>query len=214
MRGTSFSYTLIVSNGTQATANGVVVTDPVPSGLTLQGASDVSCSPGLNNAGAYIGCALGTMAPGTSRAITLTFIAPPVPACSQTTVQNVATAVSAGTAPVTSQTVTTSVTCPPPVPQCRDGIDNDADGKIDFPLDPGCMNLDDNDESNVVVALPQCSDGMDNDNDGRVEFFDPGCYPNNVFNPAQYNPNDNDESNAAILCRWKRENNQWVRSCS
>ncbi len=99
------------------------------------------------------------------------------------------------------------------IPQCRDGIDNDGDGKVDFPQDPGCMNADDNDESNVTYALPQCSDGMDNDGDGRTDFFDPGCYPNNVFNPVAYNPNDNDESNAAILCRWARTNNQWVRQC-
>jgi hypothetical protein len=32
---------------------------------------------------------------------------------------------------------------------CSDGIDNDADGKIDFPADPGCTSNADNDEANV-----------------------------------------------------------------
>lgn len=99
-----------------------------------------------------------------------------------------------------------------PVAQCQDGIDNDNDGKIDM-QDPGCSSPTDNDESNVVYTLPQCSDGIDNDGDGRSDFFDPGCYPNNIFNPAQYNPNDTDESNAAVLCRWARVNNQWQRQC-
>jgi hypothetical protein len=101
-----------------------------------------------------------------------------------------------------------------PKSQCQDGIDNDADGKVDFPQDSGCSSKQDNDESNVITpTLPACSDGLDNDNDGRTDFFDAGCYPNNVFNPALYNPNDTDESNAAALCRWTRVNSTWVRSC-
>jgi hypothetical protein len=32
---------------------------------------------------------------------------------------------------------------------CSDGIDNDADGKIDFPADPGCTSSTDNDETDV-----------------------------------------------------------------
>jgi hypothetical protein len=35
---------------------------------------------------------------------------------------------------------------PTPAPQCSDGIDNDSDGLIDFPLDLGCTGPDDNDE--------------------------------------------------------------------
>jgi hypothetical protein len=37
-------------------------------------------------------------------------------------------------------------------PQCNDGIDNDGDGKIDFPSDPGCTDANDNDETDVVGA--------------------------------------------------------------
>ena len=38
---------------------------------------------------------------------------------------------------------------PPPKPQCSDGIDNDGDGKIDFPKDIGCSDENDNDEKNI-----------------------------------------------------------------
>jgi hypothetical protein len=99
--------------------------------------------------------------------------------------------------------------------QCQDGIDNDQDGLVDYPQDPGCSSKQDNTEfSQVTPTLPACSDGLDNDNDGKTDFFDAGCYPNNVFNPALFNPNDTDESNAAALCRWMRVQNQWVRSCA
>jgi endoglucanase len=37
-------------------------------------------------------------------------------------------------------------TNPPPTPACSDTIDNDSDGLIDFPDDPGCDNADDNGE--------------------------------------------------------------------
>jgi len=35
-------------------------------------------------------------------------------------------------------------------PQCSDGVDNDSDGKIDYPADPGCSSSADNDEADVV----------------------------------------------------------------
>ncbi len=37
-----------------------------------------------------------------------------------------------------------------PTYQCNDNVDNDLDGKIDYPNDPGCYGPNDNDESNVV----------------------------------------------------------------
>ena len=36
------------------------------------------------------------------------------------------------------------------LPQCSDGIDNDGDGKIDFPADPGCTDASDDDEADGV----------------------------------------------------------------
>jgi len=61
---------------------------------------------------------------------------------------------------------------PPPVYACSDGNDNDTDGMIDYPNDPGCTSAIDNNESNI----PACSDGLDNDNDSQTDFpLDPGC---------------------------------------
>lgn len=59
-----------------------------------------------------------------------------------------------------------------PVSICADGQDNDGDGLVDFPNDPGCSAADDGDETDP----PQCSDGKDNDGDGLVDFpNDKGC---------------------------------------
>ena len=51
---------------------------------------------------------------------------------------------------------------------CRDGIDNDGDGLIDHPADPGCA--DPNDPSERAAELP-CDDGLDNDSDGFVDYL-------------------------------------------
>jgi hypothetical protein len=40
---------------------------------------------------------------------------------------------------------------PPPKAQCEDAADNDGDGKVDYPADPGCSNATDNDETDPVV---------------------------------------------------------------
>ncbi len=38
-----------------------------------------------------------------------------------------------------------------PTYQCNDGYDNDSDGKVDYPNDPGCSSYTDNDEYNQVI---------------------------------------------------------------
>ncbi|WP_313918764.1 Ig domain-containing protein [Tahibacter sp.] len=54
--------------------------------------------------------------------------------------------------------------------ECSDGLDNDGDGLIDFPADPGCRSADD------ALEAPQCSDGVDNDGDTFIDFpTDPEC---------------------------------------
>ena len=58
--------------------------------------------------------------------------------------------------------------------ECADGTDNDGDGHIDFPNDPGCRNGD----SNFEYAA--CQDGRDNDGDGKIDF-DGGL---SVFGPG------------------------------
>ncbi|MCB0334778.1 MAG: hypothetical protein KDD62_00690 [Bdellovibrionales bacterium] len=70
------------------------------------------------------------------------------------------------------------------LPQCSDGIDNDSDGQIDHPKDPGCSSPTDNNEGDD----PQCSDGKDNDGDKKIDWpKDPGCT----------GPNDNNEKDPA-----------------
>jgi hypothetical protein len=66
------------------------------------------------------------------------------------------------------------ITLPPgsSLPQCSDGSDNDGDLLIDYPTDPGCLSLADNNE----VDPTQCSDSLDNDGDGDIDFSnDFGC---------------------------------------
>jgi hypothetical protein len=61
---------------------------------------------------------------------------------------------------------------------CADALDNDKDGFIDHPSDPGCSGPADTSETDP--ALP-CDDGIDNDADALIDFkaaggsSDPGC---------------------------------------
>jgi hypothetical protein len=58
------------------------------------------------------------------------------------------------------------------VPDCQNGLDDDADGKTDT-FDTGCANASDLSER---TTLYKCDDGADNDADGLVDFpFDAGC---------------------------------------
>lgn len=59
-----------------------------------------------------------------------------------------------------------------PLPICSDALDNDGDGLVDFPADPGCSGPEDIDETDPAI----CSDGKDNDGDGLIDFpGDKGC---------------------------------------
>ena len=55
-----------------------------------------------------------------------------------------------------------------PAGQCRDGIDNDGDGRTDFRIDGsgdlGCK------KPTSATESPKCQDGLDNDNDGKIDF--------------------------------------------
>src|SRR4030042_2883351 len=54
------------------------------------------------------------------------------------------------------------------VSKCADGLDNDKDGLTDYPKDPGCSSLSDEDEYNTPLRKTICSDGKDNDGDGKI----------------------------------------------
>jgi endoglucanase len=71
---------------------------------------------------------------------------------------------------------------------CSDGLDNDGDGLIDYPADPGCLSVLDADETNAVTVVAACADKIDNDNDGFIDYpMDIGCS----------SATDNDEVNVA-----------------
>ena len=58
---------------------------------------------------------------------------------------------------------------------CLNGVDDDEDGRVDFPVDPGCDEPADRDETDPAI-LPQCADDEDNDGDGLIDFpLDNGC---------------------------------------
>ncbi|MCG8417296.1 MAG: hypothetical protein MJE77_05045 [Proteobacteria bacterium] len=67
--------------------------------------------------------------------------------------------------------------CWPPV--CSDQHDNDGDGLIDFPFEPGCQSLEDSSEEDNCAGgsgCPTCSNGTDDDGDGTADFpADIGC---------------------------------------
>lgn len=55
---------------------------------------------------------------------------------------------------------------------CEDGVDDDGDGKLDYPTDPGCASPTDDDETDTCpgAGCPACSDGIDNDGDGQTDY--------------------------------------------
>ena len=63
-----------------------------------------------------------------------------------------------------------------PRPECRNGDDDDGDGRTDFPAEPGCENPDDPSELDPEPP-PVCADDEDNDGDGLVDYpLDVGCF--------------------------------------
>jgi cysteine-rich repeat protein len=56
------------------------------------------------------------------------------------------------------------------IERCFDSLDNDEDGLVDYPNDPGCTGPLD------VSEKLDCGDGLDNDGDGLLDAHrDPGC---------------------------------------
>jgi hypothetical protein len=70
---------------------------------------------------------------------------------------------------------------------CEDTLDNDGDGLIDFPADPGCDSAGDTSEQSPSIA---CDDGLDNDLDFAIDTNDPGCD----------DPADTSEKSLSLIC--------------
>jgi subtilisin family serine protease len=64
---------------------------------------------------------------------------------------------------------------------CDDGVDNDGDGKVDFPEDPGCA------VAGFPAEAPGCQDGIDNDGDGQTDY-DGGLAANGFADPGGPDP--------------------------
>ena len=104
---------------------------------------------------------------------------------------------------------------------CDDGLDNDADGRTDYPADPGCASPSDTDEHSFAA----CDDGADNDGDRAADYpRDPGCASatdtdergttacddgldndgdgsrDYVLDPGCDSPGDTSETDAALAC--------------
>jgi hypothetical protein len=63
-----------------------------------------------------------------------------------------------------------SKTCQPA--QCGDGMDNNGNGKTDYPADPGCTSTSDDTETTVCpgAQCPVCSNLADDDMDGLTDY--------------------------------------------
>lgn len=63
---------------------------------------------------------------------------------------------------------------------CSDGLDNDADGKVDS-ADAKCFApwSAEGAQSAGILGFSQCNDGIDNNNDSVFDAFDPGCVASN-----------------------------------
>jgi len=111
VRGGNFTYSITVTNAGPATAQNVVVDDPIPASLTNPVVSGQGCV--IQNG--VVRCTIGTLAMGEQRVITVNVQVPAaVQSCQNTSVTNTATLTSTNdTTPANNtSTVTTQLQCP------------------------------------------------------------------------------------------------------
>jgi hypothetical protein len=78
---------------------------------------------------------------------------------------------------------------------CADGLDNDFDGRIDYPADPGCVDAADPNER----STKQCDNGIDDDHDGKIDWRGDGS-----GDPHCVNLIDNNDIDTAAAGRLRR----------
>jgi uncharacterized repeat protein (TIGR01451 family) len=112
--GASFSYTVTVTNNGTGPANNVTVTDSVSGALTVTAVTFTSpAGPGTCPTSQNVNCNVGTLLAGQSATVTIAVTAGPN---SCPSVQNTATVSADGIPPKSSNTVTTTIPCPPNQP--------------------------------------------------------------------------------------------------
>jgi hypothetical protein len=87
--------------------------------------------------------------------------------------------------------------------QCGDGVDNDRDGSIDYPNDPGCSSLTDNDETNSTTPPPPPSGARPGVGTGTAAECDvvvPAGTSNTALTNALNNVPDNLGGNHYVIC--------------
>lgn len=109
LRGTNFTYALVIANNGPGTAQNVVVTDTIPSGLTFVSADNCSFQSGV------VSCNAGTILPQTTRTFFITVTTQAQSQCSPTTISNTGFVSSTTNDHVpgnNQSTITTQITCP------------------------------------------------------------------------------------------------------
>ncbi len=114
VRGNTVVYTVTIFNAGPMTGNNVVIADAIPAGLTFDSSQS---SPNCLQNGVNILCDNMTLNSGDSATVTIAFNVPTVSNCTLTTIHNHASVSTSTTDPNSannqSQTVSTTVTCPP-----------------------------------------------------------------------------------------------------
>ncbi len=205
-RGGTITYTITVANAGPATAQNVVINDPIPSGLTAANfVTATNCA--LATSQTAITCQLGSIASGTSQTVSIIFNVPVLQGCNQNaTFQNTASVTAtndSNTSNNTSTTVSSTITCGTSGTQCSDGTDNDGDGLIDA-NDPGCHSDFNRYNSSSYVATGNneaansgqgtCANGIDDNGNSLIDAQDPACHTDgNPNNPGTFNPSGNEK---------------------
>lgn len=157
--GTSFSYTVTVSNTGDAMASSVTMTDPIPETVVVDGVTPSQGDCALNDG--VLQCDLGDLAPDETAAVTI-----------EVTAASAGDATNIAQIPDGSATVELVIVEPPGLRLCgQKFVDLDADGLQDDD-EPGLggVTIELLDEAGTVIGTAR-TDAADLDEDGVIDPF-------------------------------------------